>query len=263
MQFQMMLHIFFFFRFLGRGLVTIPDYDTWKPRRSLYDPAFTRRYYYIAAEWWIKPLKVKVLATQFLQWYFGMAVNENLRIFVVKVCGHAWDMGSPETVLYGCTSWNCLGVLCGGKLLTGLSGHHSRRVQIFTMVGRWKWGWSICCLLTQRQCHCLVISHRESTDYLVNTLMSKTAVSLDIQCNCFPCHCICTDDLPRPMPVYISACTYSNGPLRPVTSRHLIMLTTRLSWWSDVLELNNAQPYSMLSTVLLSLIVISIVTWRA
>jgi len=183
--------------------------------------------------------------------------------FVVKACGHAWDMRSPETVLYGCTSRNCLGVLCGGKLLTGLSGHHSRRDANFTMAGRWKWGWSICCLLTQRQCHCLAISHHGSTDYLVNTLVSKTAVSLDIQCHSFPCHCICTADLPRPMPVCISACTYSNGPLRPITSQHLIMLTTRLSLWSDVLELNNAQLYSMLSTVLLSLIVISIVTWRA
>lgn len=159
-----------------------------------------------------------------------------------------------EIVWECCVGANCLQVCLDITL---------EEMQIFTMVGRWKWGWSICCLLTQRQCHCLVISHRESTDYLVNTLMSKTAVSLDIQCNCFPCHCICTDDLLRPMPVYISACTYSNGPLRPVTSRHLIMLTTRLSWWSDVLELNNAQPYSMLSTVLLSLIVISIVTWRA
>ncbi|KAL5489563.1 hypothetical protein EMCRGX_G018672 [Ephydatia muelleri] len=29
-------------RFMGRGLVTIPDYDTWKPRRKLYDPSFKR-----------------------------------------------------------------------------------------------------------------------------------------------------------------------------------------------------------------------------
>ena len=31
-------------RFLGCGLVTLLDYETWKPRRSLYDPAFTKRY---------------------------------------------------------------------------------------------------------------------------------------------------------------------------------------------------------------------------
>jgi len=30
-----------FIRFLG--LVTIPDYGTWKPRRRKYDPAFSRR----------------------------------------------------------------------------------------------------------------------------------------------------------------------------------------------------------------------------
>jgi len=30
-------------RFLGSGLVTIPDYGTWKPRRRKYDPAFSRR----------------------------------------------------------------------------------------------------------------------------------------------------------------------------------------------------------------------------
>eukprot|EP00731_Ephydatia_muelleri_P020161 Em0012g986a len=29
-------------RFMGRGLVTTPDYDTWKPRRKLYDPSFKR-----------------------------------------------------------------------------------------------------------------------------------------------------------------------------------------------------------------------------
>ena len=31
-------------RFMGQGLLTIPDYDTWKPRRKLYDPLFKRRY---------------------------------------------------------------------------------------------------------------------------------------------------------------------------------------------------------------------------
>ena len=31
-------------RFLGRGLLTLLDYDTWKPRRSLYDPSFTKGY---------------------------------------------------------------------------------------------------------------------------------------------------------------------------------------------------------------------------
>eukprot|EP00731_Ephydatia_muelleri_P028804 Em0020g448a len=29
-------------RFMGQGLLTIPDYDTWKPRRKLYDPLFKR-----------------------------------------------------------------------------------------------------------------------------------------------------------------------------------------------------------------------------
>eukprot|EP00731_Ephydatia_muelleri_P028733 Em0020g377a len=29
-------------RFLGQGLVTILDYETWKPRRKLYDPSFKR-----------------------------------------------------------------------------------------------------------------------------------------------------------------------------------------------------------------------------
>ena len=31
-------------RFLGYGLFSIVDYDTWKPRRQLYDPAFRKRY---------------------------------------------------------------------------------------------------------------------------------------------------------------------------------------------------------------------------
>ena len=31
-------------RFLGRGLLTLLDYDAWKPRRSLYDPSFTKGY---------------------------------------------------------------------------------------------------------------------------------------------------------------------------------------------------------------------------
>ncbi|KAL5489562.1 hypothetical protein EMCRGX_G018671 [Ephydatia muelleri] len=29
-------------RFMGRGLLTAPDYETWKPRRKLYDPSFKR-----------------------------------------------------------------------------------------------------------------------------------------------------------------------------------------------------------------------------
>ena len=33
----------FCYRFLGKGLVTIPDYETWKPRRQLYDPSFRKR----------------------------------------------------------------------------------------------------------------------------------------------------------------------------------------------------------------------------
>ena len=34
------------YRFLGRGLFTIPDFETWKPRRQLYDPAFKKRSVY-------------------------------------------------------------------------------------------------------------------------------------------------------------------------------------------------------------------------
>ena len=30
-------------RFLGHGLLSILDYDTWKPRRKLYDPVFNKR----------------------------------------------------------------------------------------------------------------------------------------------------------------------------------------------------------------------------
>ena len=30
-------------RFLGNGLVVIEDYETWRPRRKLYDPAFNKR----------------------------------------------------------------------------------------------------------------------------------------------------------------------------------------------------------------------------
>ena len=30
------------FRFLGRGLITLLDFDSWRPRRSLYDPTFTK-----------------------------------------------------------------------------------------------------------------------------------------------------------------------------------------------------------------------------
>eukprot|EP00731_Ephydatia_muelleri_P008733 Em0004g1071a len=31
-------------RFLGNGLVVIEDYETWRPRRKLYDPAFNKSY---------------------------------------------------------------------------------------------------------------------------------------------------------------------------------------------------------------------------
>ena len=31
-------------RFMGHGLVTIPDYETWKPQRKLYESSFKRRY---------------------------------------------------------------------------------------------------------------------------------------------------------------------------------------------------------------------------
>ena len=30
-------------RFLGKGLLTLVDYETWKPRRQLYDPSFRKR----------------------------------------------------------------------------------------------------------------------------------------------------------------------------------------------------------------------------
>ena len=30
-------------RYMGRGLFAIPDYETWKPQRKLYDPSFKRR----------------------------------------------------------------------------------------------------------------------------------------------------------------------------------------------------------------------------
>jgi len=138
-------------------------------------------------------------------------------------------MRSPETVLYGCTSRNCWGVPCGGKPLTGLSGHHSRRDANLCYGGKMEMRMIYLLSAHSKAVSLLVISHHGLTDYLMNTLMSKTAVSLDIQCHCFPCHCICTDDLPRPMPVCISACTYSSGSPRPVTSQHLIMLTTHLS----------------------------------
>ena len=37
------LCIRFVMRFLGNGLFSILDYDTWKPRRKLYDPVFNKR----------------------------------------------------------------------------------------------------------------------------------------------------------------------------------------------------------------------------
>ncbi len=41
---MLMTYCFFFlYRFLGNGLVSVPDYDTWKPRRKIYDPAFNKR----------------------------------------------------------------------------------------------------------------------------------------------------------------------------------------------------------------------------
>ena len=33
---------------MGNGLLTIPDTETWKPRRQLYDPAFKKRFGHIA-----------------------------------------------------------------------------------------------------------------------------------------------------------------------------------------------------------------------
>ena len=38
-----LVHIHVYFRFLGRGLITLLDFDSWRPRRSLYDPTFTKR----------------------------------------------------------------------------------------------------------------------------------------------------------------------------------------------------------------------------
>ena len=32
---------------MGRGLVSVLDYNTWKPRRQLYDPAFKKRFIYL------------------------------------------------------------------------------------------------------------------------------------------------------------------------------------------------------------------------
>ena len=37
-------HNLIWYRFLGDGVFSIIDYDTWKPRRQLYDPAFRKRY---------------------------------------------------------------------------------------------------------------------------------------------------------------------------------------------------------------------------
>ena len=31
-----------FNRFMGKGLLTEPHYEVWKPRRSLYDPSFSK-----------------------------------------------------------------------------------------------------------------------------------------------------------------------------------------------------------------------------
>jgi len=37
--------VYFISRFLGKGLLTEPKYELWKPRRSLYDPAFSKVYW--------------------------------------------------------------------------------------------------------------------------------------------------------------------------------------------------------------------------
>ena len=36
--------VFYIDRFMGHSILTIPDYETWKPRRQLYDPAFKKRF---------------------------------------------------------------------------------------------------------------------------------------------------------------------------------------------------------------------------
>lgn len=32
-------------RFMGDGILTVRHYDSWKPKRKIYDPAFNKRYY--------------------------------------------------------------------------------------------------------------------------------------------------------------------------------------------------------------------------
>lgn len=43
-------HLYCSTRFLGNGLFNILDYNSWKPRRRVYDPAFKKGYdYYVIA----------------------------------------------------------------------------------------------------------------------------------------------------------------------------------------------------------------------
>ncbi len=34
----------FSYRVTGNGLISIPDHDTWKPRRKIYEHSFNKRY---------------------------------------------------------------------------------------------------------------------------------------------------------------------------------------------------------------------------
>jgi len=37
-------YVVFMHRFMGEGLFSISDYETWKPRRKIYDPTFNKRW---------------------------------------------------------------------------------------------------------------------------------------------------------------------------------------------------------------------------
>ena len=43
--------VFYIDRFMGNSILTIPDYETWKPRRQLYDPAFKKRLNFSLTDW--------------------------------------------------------------------------------------------------------------------------------------------------------------------------------------------------------------------
>ena len=66
----------FHYRFFGRGLVTL-DYEAWKPKRRLYEPAFNRRLVYVHKWQYISTL-ASLYEETWLVWWMNAHTPQSL-----------------------------------------------------------------------------------------------------------------------------------------------------------------------------------------